>query len=83
MENTLQLRQSLISTIGNINDPSILTAITNFVKKSLGKNLAMPKQEHKEIQVAPEVWNIIKRVHPVEVEDEKKEYYDHLEKKHA
>ena len=83
MENTLQLRQSLLSTIGDIDDPGILTAITDFVKKSLGKSFAKSKQENKKIEVAPEVWDIIKRLHPVDVEDEKKEYYEHLEKKHA
>ena len=83
MESTLQLKQSLISTIGSINDPGIIASIMDFVKRTLGKSSAKAKTKKQEIEVAPEVWNIIKRIHPVDVEDEKKEYYEHLDKKHA
>lgn len=83
METTLELKQSLLSTIDGIEDRNIIMSISNFVKKSL--RIAKPKTEarpNNDIEVAPEVWNIIRRVHPVDIKNEKKEYYEHLNRKY-
>lgn len=82
MESTLELKQSLLTTIGGIEDRNIILSITKFVK-SLRMSKAHIKAKHTDdIEVAPEVWDIIKRIHPVDMKDEKDEYYEHLNRKY-
>lgn len=82
MESTIQLKQSLLSTIGGITDRNIIEAISEFVKKKIGKSASISRNNKESIEVAPEVWAILKRVHPVEVKDEKKEYHEYLDEKY-
>lgn len=82
MESTLQLKHSLLSTIGGINDRNLIVAITEFVRKSLAKPQARGKDNTPYIDVAPEIWNIVKRVHPVDVTDERAEYREYLNQKY-
>lgn len=82
MESTLQLKHSLMATIGSINDRDLIVAITEFIKKRAGRVTASSQSERPAVDVAPEVWNIVRRIHPVDVTDEKKEYNEYLNKKY-
>lgn len=83
MESTLELKQSLLTTIGDIDDRNTIMSIINFVKRRLHTRTAHAKAKPvDDIVVAPEVWNIIKRIHPVDIDDEKEEYYEHLNRKY-
>lgn len=83
MESTLELKQSLLSTIGGIDDRNVIMSISEFVRKSLQHTAHSVKtKSNDDIKVAPEVWSIIRRIHPVDLQDEKGEYYEHLNRKY-
>lgn len=83
MDSTLQLKESLLETIVGINDRSLIESISNFVKKKIGKKSSTAVHNAKDnIEVAPEVWNIIKRIHPVNEDNDRAEYNDYLDRKY-
>lgn len=82
MESTLQLKQSLISAIGDIEDRNIIISIYNYVKGKMRNSTPVARKSAESTGISPEVWAIVKRIHPVDVGDEKKVYYEHLNKKY-
>lgn len=82
MESTLQLKHSLMATIGGIDDRDLIVAIMEFIKKRVGGVKTPSHNDRSAVNVDPEVWNIIRRIHPVDVTDEKNDYREHLNKKY-
>lgn len=82
MESILQKKQSLLSTIGGINDLHLIDEISVFVANAIAKQFTKPARTKGKIVVPKEVNDIVRRIHPVDIKDEKKEYYEYLAEKY-